>query len=85
MLPSISVSKHMFREAHKLARHKGILALTKPKRGKCLSKEVEDSVKVFYEDDEYLWLMPGAKDYVSIARNFHQQKRLLLCKLKELY
>ena len=29
--------------------------------------------------------MPGSKDYVSIARNVHKQKRLLLCNLKELY
>ena len=80
-----NVSKYMFREARKLAREKGILALPEPKRGKCLSKEVEDSVKLFYEDDKYLRLMPGAKDYVSVAKNVHQQKRLLLCNLKELY
>ena len=29
--------------------------------------------------------MPGAEDYVSIARNVHQQKCILLCNLKELY
>ena len=29
--------------------------------------------------------MPGAKDYVSVERNFHQQKHLLLSNLKELY
>ena len=29
--------------------------------------------------------MPGAKYYVSFVRNVHQQKRLLLCNLKELY
>ena len=75
----------MVQEARKLAREKGILALPEPKRGKCLSKEVEDSVKMFYEADEYSRFMPGAKDYVSIARNVHQQKHLLLCNLKELY
>ena len=80
-----NVSKYMFHEARKLAWEKGILALSEPKRGKCLSKEVEDSVKLFYEDDKYLRLMPRAKDYVSIAKNVHQQKRLLLCNLKELY
>ena len=73
-----NVSEHMVCEARKLAREKGILALLDPKRGKCLSKEVENSVKLFYENDEYLWLMPGAKDYVSVTRNVHQQKHLLL-------
>ena len=29
--------------------------------------------------------MPGSKDYVSIGRNVHMQKRLLLCDLKEIY
>ena len=80
-----NVSEHMVCEARTLAREKGILALPEPKRGKCLSNEVENLTKLFYENDEYLWLMPGAKDYVSIARNVHQQKRLLLCNLKELY
>ena len=80
-----NVSEHMVCEARKLAREKGILALPEPKRGKCLSNEVENLTKLFYENDEYLWLMPGAKDYVSVTRNVHQQKRLLLCNLKELY
>ena len=73
-----NVSEHMVCEARKLAREKGIQALLDPKRGKCLSKEVENSVKLFYENDEYLWLMPGAKDYVSVTRNVHQQKHQLL-------
>ena len=79
------VSEYQVREARKLAEEKGILALPDPKRGRSLSKEVEDSVKLFYEDDEYSRQMPGTKDYVSIARNVHKQKRLLLCNLKELY
>ena len=80
-----NVSEHTVCEARKLAREKGILALLDPKRGKCLSKEVENSVKLFYENDEYLWLIPGAKNYVSVTRNVHQQKHLLLCNLKKLY
>ena len=30
-------------------------------------------------------MMPGQKDFVSIGRNKHMQKRLFLCNLKELY
>ena len=29
--------------------------------------------------------MPGIKDYVSVSKNVHKQKRLILCNLKELY
>ena len=29
--------------------------------------------------------MPGTKDYVSVGKRVHKQKRLLLCNLKELY
>ena len=29
--------------------------------------------------------MPGKKDYISIGRNIHIQKRLILCNLKELF
>ena len=80
-----NVSEHMVCEALQLDREKVILALPEPKRSKCLSKEVENSVKLFYENDEYSRLMPGANDYVKIARNVYQQKHLLLCNLKELY
>ena len=79
------VSDYLVREARKLCEEKGILALPRPKRARSLLKEIEDSIKMFYEDDEYSRLMPGTKDYVSIARNVHKQKRLLLCNLKELY
>ena len=68
-----------------MVEEKGILAIPEAKRGRSISQEVEDSVKLFYEDDEYSRLMPGAKDYVSVGSNVHKQKRLLLCNLKELY
>ena len=29
--------------------------------------------------------MPGKRDYISIGRNIHVQKRLILSNLKELY
>ena len=29
--------------------------------------------------------MPGKKDYLSISKGIHKQKRLILCNLKELY
>ena len=80
-----NVSEHMVREARKLAKEKGILELPKPKQGKGLSKEVEESIKLFYEDDEFSRLMSGAKDFVSIGKKVHKQKRLLLYNSKEMY
>ena len=80
-----SCSEYQVREARVMVEEKGILAIPEAKRGRSISQEVEDSVKLFYEDDEYSRLMPGAKDYVSVGSNVHKQKRLLLCNLKELY
>lgn len=79
------VSEYLVRTARALKKEKGILAEPDPQKGKSLSKEVEDVVKLFYEDDEYSRIMPGKKDFVSIGRNIHKQKRLLLCNLSELY
>ena len=65
-----------------MAAEKGILEMPEPKKGRTLSQEIEDSVKLFYEDDEFSKMMPGSRDHVCIARNVHKQKRLLLCNLK---
>ena len=72
-------------EALNLVKSNGILALPNPKRGKNISWEVKEAVLHFYEDDEFSRLMPGAKDFVSIGKKTHVQKRLLLCNLNELY
>ena len=55
------------------------------KKGNELSECTIALIKSFYEDDEYSKLMPGQKDCVSIARNKHQQKCLLLTNLSFLY
>ena len=38
-----------------------------------------------YEDDEYSHLIPGIKDKISLGKNLHRQKRLMLSTVKELY
>ena len=53
--------------------------------GKTLPEDIRTLVVKFFEDDEFSRLMPGKKDYVSISKNVHKQRRLLLCNLKELY
>jgi len=72
----------LVRTAHTVARNK---AVPEPKRGKAMPLETLDAIKLFYQDDEHSRQLPGKKDFVSISRNVHQQKRLLLCNLKELY
>nr|XP_047135902.1 uncharacterized protein LOC124813204 [Hydra vulgaris] len=56
-----------------------------PKLGKALPDVTVQLVKTFYKDDEHSRVMPGKKDYISIKKNVHMQKRLLLCHLKELF
>ena len=82
---TFGVTEYMVRQARKLANEKGILEFPEQKQGNPLSKETEDLVTKFYCDDEYSRQMPGKKDFVSISKNVHKQKKLLLCNLKELY
>ena len=61
-----------------------LVVLTSP--GKPLSiVSYTENVQLFYEDDAHSRLMPTKKDFVSIAKNVHKQKRLLLRNLHELH
>ena len=53
--------------------------------GRKLPEEVTRAVEPFYQVDEFTSQMPGKKDYVSITKNVHVQKRLILSNLKELH
>ena len=68
----------------KLAKEEGILFLQTLKEAGNFQVP-QPFHNLFYHDDEYSRVMPGQKDYVSIGRNKHAQKRLLLCNLKELH
>ena len=80
-----NASDYAVRQARILLKEKGLMALPEPRKGKKLSDTTVELVRKFYEDDEYSRLMPGKKDTVSVCRNEHVQKRLLLCNLNELY
>ena len=54
-------------------------------KGKILAKNVLDTVAALYENDEHSRSMAGRKDFVSVGENKHKQRRLILCKLKELF
>ena len=73
------------RHALALKSEHGILA--KPARAsrKGIDEKIVALVHSFYQDDEFSRLLPGSKDFVSIGYKVHQQKRLLLCNLKELF
>lgn len=79
------VSEYAVRKSRELLRNEGILALPPPRKGHPISDEVINIVKGFYESDDYSRLMPGAKDKVSVSKNQHVQKRLILSNLNELY
>ena len=64
---------------------KGDPCTTFQKKGKAMAQETIDLVHAFYEDDEYRKQLPGKKDYVSIQKGVHKQKRLVLFNLHELF
>ena len=80
-----NVSECLVRSAREPKKKKGILDEPDQIRGKMLSDSTLTLVTRFFEDDEYSRVMPGITDFVSIGSKQHMQKRLLLCKLKELH
>ena len=50
-----------------------------------MAQETIDLVHAFYEDDEYSRQLPWKKDYVSIQKGVHKQKRLVLHNFHELF
>ena len=79
------VSEYLIRKSKTQKVEKGILSLPGQKMGKRVSGETMNQVKTFYEDDEFSRQMPGRRDFVSVSKNVHVQKRLLLCNINELY
>ena len=66
------VSEYLIRSSEELKQRKGILAQP-------------SLVPALYEDDEYNRQLPEKKNYVSIQKGVHKQKRLVLCNLHELF
>ena len=50
-----------------------------------MAQETIDLVHAFCEDDKYSRQLPGKKDYISIQKDVHKQKWLVLCNLHELF
>ena len=79
------VSRYLVQKAFKLRDDKGICSMPPKIAGKLLPPWVITNIRQFYEDDQNSRLLPGKQEFVSVARNEHVQKRLLLSNLKELY
>ena len=71
--------------ARELKQRTGILAQPSQKKGKAMAQETIDLVHAFFVDDEYSRQLPGEMDYVSIQKDVHKQKQLVLCNLRELF
>ena len=67
-----------------LKRKSEILATLLPKKGKKLPQNVNLIVN-FYKSDKNSRQMPGKKNYMSIKKNQHEHKCLVVCNLHELY
>ena len=50
-----------------------------------MAQDTIDLAHAFYDDDEYSRQLPRKKDYISIQKGVHKQKRLVLCNLHELF
>ena len=79
------VSLYMVRTARNLLHHHGILTMPPPRQGKTLDQDIEARVINFYCDNEFTRIMPGISDRISIKKNVYEQKRLILCTLRELH
>ena len=79
------------RTARELKKIKGIIAKPVQKQGKVTSQNTIDLELRMYEDGGFSRQMPGKKDYFSIAKGVHKQKRQyvnspsILCNLREMY
>ena len=84
----VSISKYFTifnSKFRRFCQRNGVLSLPSQKKGKSVSHKMKEEIVSFYEDDEISRIMPGKKDYFSIGRYIHKQKRLLLANLKELH
>ena len=79
----------MARLAKKIVKDKVVMSSPNSKAGKPLCEETVKLVKAFYHHDDISRVMPGIKDFLSVRNDEgekeHNQKRLVLCNLKEAY
>jgi len=67
------VTEYMVKQARKLKREKGILAIPDPKKGNTLSENTVKLVTDFYQSDENSKVLPRAKVKVSMRLKTYSQ------------
>ena len=72
---NFAVTEYQAKIARQVFNKKGLLAISPLYKGKVLHKEIKDSVKLFYDSSDLCRTMPGKKDYVTIQKNVHKQKK----------
>lgn len=73
-----NVSERLVRFSREITKEQGILPELQKRKGKTIDPQTIESVKSFFEDDEYSRLMPGKKDCVTFKENgvkIQRQKR----------
>ena len=88
-MDEFGVTNYMAKRVKKLVEDKGVLSSPNFNAGKPLPESTLEQVRKFYSHDDISWVMPGKKDFVSVRNangiKVHQQKRLVLCNLREAY
>ena len=79
------VSRYLVQKAFRLRGDTGICSMPPKKAVKSLPPWVITNIRQLYKDDQNSRLLPGKRDFFSVAKNEDVQKGLLLCNLKELY
>ena len=89
IVKEFGASNYMARQAKKLVLEKGFLSSPNPKPGNPLPERTKQLVLDVYLSDDISRMQPGMKNTVSCmnaeGRRVTEQKRLLLCNLKEAY
>ena len=75
------VSKATAQKTRILREEKGVLAVLQPDIGKRPSEKTVNIVLEFYQNDAYSRQLPSKKDCVSIGKNVHVSKWLILFNL----
>lgn len=78
-------SRYAVLKANTLKKESGILSKPERKIRTGISDETKNNVLLLFQDDEMARPLSGKKDFLSVGKKNHQQKRLLMCTLKELF
>ena len=79
------VSKSTIQKVKILRAEKCIIGYPDTTKRQRLSQELLETVSNIYCDVKFSRNFPGKKNYVSVSKNVHVSKELLLCNVKEIF